>query len=590
MLRKPNYDKKPYIQVDGNNDRIFCGYEEICLKIYQEIKRKDQVKFIIAIDAYQGVNLEPLVNNLLIRLNQYTENSVSIIDMSRALKKSEDIDDYFKGNITEDRIFGVLSTHKLIEFFDKKVLKQIEDEVYAIKNDIVIIFGMGASFVGKYDLLIYGDMPRWEIQNRMRMNQVTNIGSKDFELDFHRKYKRAFFLDWRVLDRHKQAIIHLSDYILDTVIEKSPKMIPLKGLMDGLQIAIHQPFRVVPFFDPGPWGGQWMKEVCDLDQSKENFAWCFDCVPEENSLNLKFGNEIFEIPSINLVFEYPKELLGEKVYARFGTEFPIRFDFLDTMEGGNLSLQVHPLTEYIQQEFGMHYTQDESYYFLDAKEDAHVYLGVKENIQPELMINSLEVAQKGDGAFDADHFVNKFSVKKHDHILIPAGTVHCSGKNAMVLEISSTPYIFTFKLWDWGRLGTDGLPRPINIAHGKNVIQWDRDTAWVEKNLINHVEVISQGAGWIEERTGLHELEFIETRRHWFEKQVEHDTNGSVNVLNLIQGEEAIVKSPSNRFEPFVVHYAETFIIPANIGLYSIAPYGLSEGQQIATIKAYVRI
>ena len=92
-----------------------------------------------------------------------------------------------------------------------------------------------------------------------------------------------------------------------------------------------------------------MKEICDLDKNTPNFAWCFDCVPEENSLFLGFGDIRFEIPSVNLVFAYPRELLGNPVYGRFGDEFPIRFDFLDTMEGGNLSLQVHPLTQYIQE-------------------------------------------------------------------------------------------------------------------------------------------------------------------------------------------------------------------------------------------------
>jgi hypothetical protein len=62
-----------------------------------------------------------------------------------------------------------------------------------------------------------------------------------------------------------------------------------------------------------------------------------------------------------------------------------------------------------------------------------------------------------------------------------------------------------------------------------------------------------------------------------------------VNVLNLIEGREIIVESPGGRFEPFIVHYAETFIIPAAVGEYTIRPHGESEGRECATIKAYVR-
>jgi mannose-6-phosphate isomerase class I len=181
-------------------------------------------------------------------------------------------------------------------------------------------------------------------------------------------------------------------------------------------------------------------------------------------------------------------------------------------------------------------------------------------------------------------------VKKHDHVLIPAGTIHCSGKNSMVLEISATPYIFTFKLWDWGRLGMDGLPRPINIEHGRNVIQWNRTTEWTRQNLINRIDKVAERDGWVEERTGLHESEFIETRRHWFTKRVEHHTNGGVNVICLVEGDEVIVESPANAFEPFTVHYAEVFIVPAKVGAYTIRPYGESVGKQCGTMKAYVRI
>jgi mannose-6-phosphate isomerase class I len=185
--------------------------------------------------------------------------------------------------------------------------------------------------------------------------------------------------------------------------------------------------------------------------------------------------------------------------------------------------------------------------------------------------------------------VNKFPAKKHDHFLIPAGTIHCSGKNSMVLEISATPYIFTFKLWDWGRLGLDGLPRPIHIDHGLTNIVWDRDTSWVRRNLINRVEAVAEGSGWREERTGLHQLEFIETRRHWFTGPTPHETRDTVNVLNLVEGEEVVVESLTNAFEPFVVHYAETFIVPAAVGDYQISPTGQLTGNLCATIKASVR-
>ena len=62
-----------------------------------------------------------------------------------------------------------------------------------------------------------------------------------------------------------------------------------------------------------------------------------------------------------------------------------------------------------------------------------------------------------------------------------------------------------------------------------------------------------------------------------------------MNVLNLVEGREATVESPSGAFEPFAIHYAETFIVPAAVGEYTIRPSGESEGKTCATIKAFVR-
>jgi hypothetical protein len=242
----------------------------------------------------------------------------------------------------------------------------------------IVPAALGTHFCCEPDLLVYADLARVGGADALRSNEIPNLGGRESREKWSLQYKRAFFVDWRVADRHKKPLLESLDFLLDTNAPSEPKMIAGDAFRDALWQTARRPFRVVPFFDPAPWGGQWMKEVCDLDRSVENFGWCFDCVPEENSLLLGFGNVRVEVPSIDLIFLQPRGLLGEAVHARFGAEFPIRFDFLDTMGGGNLSLQVHPLTEFIQDRFGMHYTQDESYYLLDAGDDACVYLGLRD--------------------------------------------------------------------------------------------------------------------------------------------------------------------------------------------------------------------
>ena len=234
----------------------------------------------------------------------------------------------------------------------------------------------------------------------------------------------------------------------------------------------------------------------------------------------------------------------------------------------------------------MAYTQDESYYILDAKEGASVYLGLKEGIDSNQMIEDLRSANRGEIMFDAEKYINKFPAKKHDHFLIPAGTCHCSGKDAMVLEISATPYCFTFKLWDWARVGLDGLPRPVHIEHGKEVIQWDRTTPWVKENLVNAVYTVREDEHVKEEHTGLHELEYLETRRYWIKDEVVVDNEANVNMLNLIEGSQCRIESLDGSFEPFEVHYAETFIVPAKCNKYKIVN---ETDSTIGVIRAYVR-
>jgi len=581
-----NYDKYPVVPVSASRDGCDLGWSAIAQRLKAAVSKTGvrSDRFVICAECYPGCFEKEIEKPLVDALKPQT-----VLHAGECYLPEAAIQALCARDLGDDPVFAFMGKYELHEFLDERELAKQRQRL-SQASGLTLVIGTGATLVAEHwDLLVYCDMARWEIQQRQRAGEIPNLGLDNHAERASLKYKRAYFVDWRVADRLKKPLLPRIDFLLDTNQRDTPKMIRGKDLLRGLHDAAHRPFRVVPFFDPGPWGGQWMKEVCDLPRDVENYAWCFDCVPEENSLLLGFGDVRVEIPSINLVFQHPRQLLGDAVHGRFGTEFPIRFDFLDTMDGGNLSFQVHPLTEYIQEKFGMAYTQDESYYLLDAGEDGCVYLGLKENIDRQQMTADLRAAQAGEIEFDADRYVNRFPAGKHDHFLIPAGTPHCSGKNSMVLEISATPYIFTFKMWDWGRMGMDGSPRPIHLEHALHNIQWDRTTEWVADNLVNAIEPLGEGDGWREEHTGLHEREFIETRRHWFTKQVPHSTNGGVNVLNLCEGEEAVVESPGKQFAPLVVHYAETFIIPAAVGDYTIAPHGPSEGKRCATIKAFVR-
>ncbi|MFZ0302194.1 MAG: class I mannose-6-phosphate isomerase [Terracidiphilus sp.] len=580
MNRHSNYDKFPTIRISEDIRACRSGWTEIV----DELKSRLPVhgRFVVAAECYPGVDCEE------IRAGLQALHAGALFHAEAALKSEAEITALLDPWLGDDPVFGMMRPWELKDFFDSAKTAQMRREI-ARTGGVVLVYGTGAAYVAEHwQLLLHCDVTRWEIQQRQRSHRSASLGGSNASDSALALYKRGYFVDWRAADTEKHRLHGGLDYYMDTNLAGRPSMISGEDYRASLAHAATRPFRVVPFFDPGVWGGEWMRHHCDLPPEPPNFAWCFDCVPEENSLRFGFGDRVVETPALSLVHEQSKKLLGQEIIERFGAEFPIRFDFLDTVEGGNLSLQVHPLKTYIKEHFGMSYTQDESYYILDAMPDAVVYLGLQKGVCPEQLALDLKSAQDGGAPFPAEEYVNAYPVKKHDHVLIPAGTVHCSGKNSMVLEISATPYIFTFKLWDWDRVGLDGKPRPIHIEHGLANIQWNRDRAWVDGNLVNRFQIVARGEGWCEERTGLHELEFIETRRHWFTQPVPHETQGNLNVLNLVEGDEAVVESPSGDFAPFVVHYAETFIIPACVGPYRIAPTQKTD-RPLATLKAYVR-
>ncbi|MFF2480952.1 class I mannose-6-phosphate isomerase [Paenibacillus sp. NPDC058071] len=578
------YNKSPYTSIPNMDNEAWAGYEAIGETIQAAVAATGKRKAIVVVECYPGVRQEEIIAGLAGSL----EPALVIRSEDAALEPLE-VDSIVDRYMTDDRVFGYMTSFRIGEFYDSDRIAALRRQLDEAGDGTAIVIGFGASLIAEGDVVIYADLARWEIQQRYRSKEVGNWRTNRVETDILRLYKRGFFFEWRMADRLKKSLLGRIDFYLDTNAKDDPKLLTRQALFAGFTRTASGPFRLVPYFDPGVWGGKWLEANIDLPEREHPYAWGFDGVPEENSLYFQYGDVRVELPAINLVFFESVKLLGERVYSRFGAEFPIRFDFLDTIGGQNLSLQVHPTTEYIRDHFGMTYTQDESYYILDVEPGAEVYLGLKDNIEPEAMLADLRKAEAGGFTFPAEQYVNVYPANKHDHFLIPAGTVHCSATGCMVLEISATPYIFTFKLWDWDRLGLDGRPRPVHVEHGSKVINWSRTTDWTTTECVNPVKTLAEGEGWKEEVTGLHRLQFVETRRYWFSEPLLHESNDSVHMLNLVEGEEATVESPTGAFEPFVVRYAETFIVPASVSGYTIRPSGPSVGKTVGIIKAFVR-
>ncbi len=523
---------------------------------------------VLLIDGYSGVLWESFRTRLHTALSAKSKK-IFWYNVNTCLKPATDIFKMIETHLNgDDPVFGKRYTGTLQDFFDTEKLNLITPDPAA---DICIVYGTGASLTNFKGKKLYIDVPKNEIQFRMRAGSVTNLGA-DSTNEPTQMYKRFYFVDCPVLNKHKAAMLPEMAVVIDE--QRKDEITWMKGdaFRSTLQKMAQQPFRARPWFEPGIWGGDWMKKrIPGLNQNVINYAWSFELISPENGIVIEGNDNLLEVSFDFLMYAENQKMLG-KAAKRFGTEFPVRFDFLDTFNGGNLSIQCHPRAPYAKERFGENFTQDETYYIIDCEKDAVVYLGFQDNIQPEPFKEALNNAQNNGVDPNIEQYVQKLPAKKHDLFLIPNGTIHASGINNLVLEISSTPYIFTFKMYDWLRLGLNGQPRPINIEHGMNNLYFDRKGSYVFEKLVSHPVVEEEWANGRKLQLPTHEEHFYSVHRYEFTDGVRINTNNQCHICMLVEGKKIQVTANESNS---VFHYAETFVIPAATESYEIKNTGL---------------
>ncbi len=309
------------------------------------------------------------------------------------------------------------------------------------------------------------------------------------------------------------------------------------------------PLKFKPILKDKIWGGNKLSKLLNKNTNSEKCgeSWELSGVQENLSVvseGFLAGNNIQELTEV-----FMGDLVGEKVFQKFGVEFPLLIKFIDAND--DLSIQVHPDDEMARERHGA-FGKTEMWYIVQAENEARLIAGFNRDVDPTEYMNRLE-----EGTLQ--EILNFEPVAPGDVFFMPAGRVHAIGKGILLAEIQQTSDV-TYRIYDWGRVDDNGNPRDLHTELAIDAIDFKKRENYrtlysIEKN----------------KPSLLAECEYFKTSVLELDKNMERDYSllDSFVIYMCVDGEVSI-NTEGNKEVRMIK--GETLLIPAETEFVKLAP------------------
>ena len=595
----PFHDPKPVNKPDLSQNTIDSivagGNQHVAKALMTAIAPKVQQEgAIVAFDGYTTTKWDVMVS-LLARECDVFGFKIEFVDSYRfTFKNGEEIDGIIDPLLIWDKgidptlLYGKVYHGGYIGLMDPAKVEAYKKEIPALKapGTLVVVYGYGSlvkEFRPLYDIKCWFDITPMNSMLRIRAGEYANLGKKHTGI-INRTIRRCYYCDFENAVQLRKELFDTGEldwYFLDND-RGNLQMMPFSTFADICAQLVKYPFRAKPCYLEGVWGGSYMKEKRHLPQKMRNAAWVFDFIPMEVSVLVKAGEEMLDINYCSFVHKEGMALMGEKCVRKYQGYFPIRFNWDDSYHStGNMSIQCHSGGEFNVKNYNEFGRQDESYYIVVTGQDAKTFIGFRDDADIPAFFKEIEAADTEHKPCDYMKYVSYEESKPGLQVMLPAGTIHSSGRNQVILEIGSlTIGSYTYKMYDYLRLDFDGKQRPIHTHLGECNVRQDRRYSVIHdpaspEYIVQQPRLDCEGNGWKEFILGENPQMYISLRRLEFEKACEQDTHGEkFHVLTLVDGDHIRIRSAEHPERYFDLDFMEIACVPASMGKYVIENLG----------------